>query len=35
MTKVQFLTADEAAAMIEDGAVIGLTGGGGLSLIHI
>ncbi len=29
MTKVQFLTADEAAAMIEDGAVIGLTGGGG------
>ena len=29
MTKVKFLTADEAAAMIEDGAVIGLTGGGG------
>ena len=29
MTKVQFLSADEAAALIEDDAVIGLTGGGG------
>ena len=29
MTKVRFLSADEAAAMIEDDAVIGLTGGGG------
>ena len=29
MTKVRFLSADEAAALIEDDAVIGLTGGGG------
>ena len=29
MTKVRFLTADEAAALVEDDAVIGLTGGGG------
>ena len=29
MTKVQFLSADEAAALIDDDAVIGLTGGGG------
>ena len=29
MTNVRFLSADEAAALIEDDAVIGLTGGGG------
>ena len=29
MTKVRFVSADEAAAMIDDDAVIGLTGGGG------
>ena len=29
MTKVRFLSADKAAALIEDDAVIGLTGGGG------
>jgi len=29
MTKVRFVSADEAAAMINDDAVIGLTGGGG------
>ena len=45
MTKVKFLSADEAAAMVKDGDTIGLAGGGGglveasalhaLSLIHI
>ena len=44
MGKPQFLSADEAAALIEDKSVVGLVGGGGglveasllhLSLIHI
>ena len=29
MTKVKFLSADEAAAMVKDGDTIGLAGGGG------